>query len=184
MVTRFGRKYPVARNTEEFAAFKKTPESKIHAIYEQGMFEVDAPSLLAAVNQAVEHLPANPDAIASGHDAALATMRLMHAAQERLSPRAIIKADNPALGTKARARAFWENDEVREATIMLLAGSVRLLADLWTSAWKEGGGEGLAEKDIREYSEDEMSAIYRKDAKFIPSLSLNEMAESGRFEAS
>ena len=69
-----------------------------------------------------------------------------------------------------------------KATIRSLADSVRVLASLWTSAWQAGGGANVAKAKIRTYNEEELEPIYRRDSKFVPSLSLDEMAESGKFE--
>ena len=103
-----GRRYPAQKESAEFTAFKKTSKAKIHAIYEEGMLEIDAGAALAGVDAALQQAQLNPGAITSGHDAAVATVRLMHASQQRLPPRAIINADDPSLGPKARAAALWK----------------------------------------------------------------------------
>jgi hypothetical protein len=38
------------------------------------------------------------------------------------------------------------------------------------------------EGKVREYSEDELDPVYRKEKTFVPSLSLEAMAKSGKFE--
>ena len=106
---------------------------------------------------------------------------MMHDAQTRLAPEAIIDADHPSLGPKARAEALWNDKDIRKATIRSLADSVRVLAALWKSAWEAGGGASVAKAKIRTYKEEELKPVYR-DPKFVPSLSLDEMAKSGKFE--
>jgi len=117
----------------------------------------------------------------SGHGAATAVIVLMSDAQGRLSPEAIIDADDPSLTVKARAKALWDNKKVREATIQSLADSVRVLAALWKSAWEAGNGDNVAKSKIRTYTEEELQPVYR-NPKFVESLSLDKMADSGDFE--
>lgn len=181
MLTRNGRKYPVPRDSDKFKAFKETSPAEVHAIYEQGMIEVDTPAVLAGVDHELASMPSNPDDIQSGHDAAVEILRLMHAAQARLSPDDIIDADDPSLTRKPRSKALWANAKVRKATMISLADSVRLLADLWTSAWRIGGGDNIADDDLREFTEEELETLYR-DYKFAESLSLKHMVEMGTFE--
>lgn len=99
------------------------------------------------------------------------------------SPEEIIDADDPALGPSKRAYALWHNDKIRNATIESLADSVRLLAALWTAAWEVGKGEEkIAEAELKEFSESELMKVYRGDKDFAPSMSLQEMVDSGNFE--
>jgi hypothetical protein len=112
------------------------------------------------------------------------TLLLMHAAQSRLAPKTIINTDQPNvnLGPKARATALWKKASIRDATVASLADSVRLLRDLWTSAWKAGNGDSLAKSKLGEISEPDLESVYRGEPKFVPSLSLDQMAASGDFE--
>ena len=175
-----GRSYPVPRDSDAFKAFKNTREAQIHGIYEETMLEVDPAAALAAVDGELETKRAvtiDP----SGHAAAKAVIGLMHDAQTRLPPKTIIDADDPSLSTKARAAALWNISKIRKATVQSLAESVWVLAAIWTSAWKAGGGGSIAKGKIREYDEDELQKVYR-DPRFVPSLSLKQMADSGDFE--
>lgn len=181
MKTVKGRKYPFMRSSPEFQAFKETREAKIHGIYEQTMLEIDTPSALVAVNELLKQ-PKPKIPIASGHEAAVATVRLMHASHKRLSPTKIINADDPLLGPKARATALWNKTSIRNATIASLADSVWLLASLWASAWKAGNGNAIAASKLVRFSEPALDDICRKEKTFVPSLSLEEMAESGEYE--
>jgi hypothetical protein len=183
-----GREYPIPKNlpgskqeNPKYTAFKKTRPAKIHGIYEETMLEVDTLSALTAVDGKVQGFTASGRGIRSGHDAAAATLALMHGAQQRLSPETIIDADDPELTANQRAAALWKNDTVRNATIESLADSVKLLAELWTSAWKAGGGDEIADSKLSAIDEDELDALYR-DKNFAPSLSLAAMVKSKRFE--
>jgi len=175
------RKYPVPRDSDEFKAFKTSRAAKIHGIYEETMLEIDTATALAGVDKALNR--AGPKiVIESGHDAGVAVIALMNRSQDRLAPRTIINADDSALGPKARAAALWKNATIRNATMASLADSVRVQAALWSSAWESGGGDNLAKKNIREYTEDELEPVYRKEKTFVPSLSLEAMVKSGKFE--
>jgi hypothetical protein len=176
-----GRKYPLPRTSDEFKAFKKTRPAKIHGIYEESMLEVDTATALAAVNEKIGDFRPDGRSIESGHAAAIEIIRLMHDAQERLSPEDIIEADDPSLTDKARAQALWANRTVRDATVQSLAESTMLLSDLWTSAWAAGGGADIDKSELVALDEEALMKVYR-DSKFAESLSLADMASSGRFE--
>jgi hypothetical protein len=175
-----GRDYPVRRSSPEFKQFKKSREAKIHGIYEETMLEVDPAGALAAVDKELQ-TKRSVKVDRSGHGAAKAVIALMHDAQTRLAPKTIIDADDPSLTEKQRAQALWDDAAIRKATIRSLADSVRVLAALWASAWQAGGGSNVAKAKIRTYEEKELKPIYR-NPNFVPSLSLDDMAESGDFE--
>lgn len=69
-----------------------------------------------------------------------------------------------------------------QAVVACLGDSVRLLAALWTSAWKEGSGDRIAEAKLVKFKEEDLQKIYRSDRSFLPSLGLEEMAGCGDFE--
>jgi hypothetical protein len=176
-----GRSYPVPRDSDAFKEFKDTREAKIHGIYEENMLEVDTASALAAVDDELS-TRRTVKVDRTGHGAAKAVIALMSDSQARLAPKTIIEADDPSLGPKARAEALWNDKDIQKATIRSLADSVRVLAALWSSAWAAGGGNNIPKSKIRTYEEGELIPVYRSDRKFVPSLSLDEMAESGKFE--
>lgn len=182
MVKFQGRDYPVPRDSQAFKDFKETREAQIHGIYEEQMLEVDTADALARVDGELGGWNADGRNIRSGHDAAVEILRLMQAAQDRLTPMDIIEADDPSLGPKKRAARLWHNAKVRDATITSLAESVQLLADLWTSAWERGGGPQVPNAKLVAFEEGDLDAIYRRDHEFAPSWSLARMAKSGRFE--
>lgn len=182
MVTVDGRNYPVPRDSKAFKDFKNTPEAKIHGIYEEQMLEIDTSTALAGVNAALDNNGDEIPDVKNGHDAGMAVIRLMHDAQERLSPMDIINADDPTMGAKARAQALWDNKKIREATIQSLADSVRVLAALWSSAWKKGQGNKVPKSKLVEFSEKTLNNLCRREKEFARSLSLAEMAQSGDFE--
>jgi hypothetical protein len=146
------------------------------------MLEVDTATALAGVDHKIGKFRVNGRSIKSGHAAAVQIIRLMHESQKRLSPMDIIETDDPTKNAPQRARDLWANSKVRQATIQSLADSTMLLADLWSSAWLAGGGRKIDSSEIVTFKESQLMKVYR-DRKFAESLSLVEMAESGRFEA-
>jgi hypothetical protein len=176
-----GREYPVPRDSADFDAFKKSRAAKIHGIYEEMMLEVDPASALEKVDQVLGGRERRIQ-IKDGHGAAVATIHLMNAAQKRLSPDTIISADDASLGPKARAKRLWENSDIREATAQSLADSVRVVTGLWSSAWIIGRGARIPKSKLIAFDEDDLDRVYRRESRFVPSMSLTAMVESGRFE--
>ena len=188
MLTRNGRDYPIPkrlpgenRDTKEYQEFKKTKAAQIHGIYEETMLEVDPSDVLSRVDSAIKALGPLADTIRSGHEAATAVVRLMGRAQDRLAPKNIIDADDSNLKPQARAKALWNNQKIRDATAESLADSVRVLAALWESAWKKGGGT-QAMVNSKPFDQQKLDKVYRRDPTFVASLDLDAMAASGKFE--
>jgi hypothetical protein len=171
--------YPVARGSKAYADFKKSREARIHGIYEEGMLEIGVPQALAAIDAGLAG-SAVPDDVANGWQAACATFALMSDAHNRLPPQTIIDADDPTLDDRERAARLWRNPRVQAETIASLAASTVLLARLWASAWRRGGGNAVAAAKLRAFSEKELGALCRT-ASFAPALTLDEMVKSGHF---
>ncbi len=182
MVKYQGRKYPARKDTPEFEKFKDSREYKIHSIYDETILEVDTSIALAKIDKILAQSNPSQHAVKTGHDAAVQTIQLMYHGQKRLAPKTIIKADDPELGPKIRAKALWKNTTIQEAIVESLADSVRLLAALWASAWQVAGGDSIDVSKLVQFEETDIENIYRRDDDFVPSLSLAEMTQSGKFE--
>jgi hypothetical protein len=180
MVTKPKGKYPVAHDSADFQAFKKSREAKIHGIYEERMLEIDTLAALEAVDAALSHAKVKND-VKSGWGAARATFDLMSDAHDRLSPEAIIDADDPALGETDRAKRLWANAAVRRETVRSLAASAVTLARLWASAWKQGNGKAVPASKLKALTEKELGNLVRSKT-FAPALTLDQMVKSGKFE--
>jgi hypothetical protein len=190
MLTRNGRKYPIPKrlpgekqDTDEYKAFKKTKPAQIHGIYEETMLEVDPSDVLGRVDEAIATLGPLKETIETGHDAATQVIQLMSRAQDRLAPKEIIDADDQDLKPQARATALWNNKKISDATAESLADSVRVLAALWEAAWAKGGGtQAIADANSKPIDEKKLDKVYRREPTFVPSLDLDAMAASGKFE--
>ena len=183
MLKHAGRKYPVPKKNPQYEAFHKTAAAKVHGIYEEGMFEVEsaAADILKSASARVKGKKSKSSSINSGHDAAVAIIALMARSQKALPPMDIIRADDPTLTVKERGAALFANKKITAATAGLLADSVRVLADLWESAWRVGNGKTLPKSERRAFATGDLMAVYRSST-FLPSLTLKQMATSGRFE--
>jgi hypothetical protein len=173
------RKFPVAHDSEEYKAYSKTPQAKIHSIYDEGIMEIDTQAALTGVDEELPESKSIRDDIHSGYEAAVATIELMGEMRRVLSAKEIIAIDDPDLTPKERARKLWSNSKVKKAAIKSLASSTELLARLWASAWKVGGGDKIATHQLLSFNEKTLEDIYRNH-DFLPALSLEEMA--GKFE--
>jgi hypothetical protein len=183
MMTHAGRKYPVPHSKDAgspYGKYSKTKPAKIHGIYEEGMLEVDAPAALGDVDKLLKSGSAK-SAPSSGYEAARMTFELMSDAHNRLSPTDIIKADDPGLSAPQRAQRLWGNAKIRKETARSIANSTRVLAALWTGAWKAGGGDKIAQAKLKAVPEPTLQKIYRPST-FLKSMTLATMASSGRFE--
>ena len=181
MLDRPGGKFPVPRGTAAYEQFKKERPAKIHAIYEQRMFEVDTLGALQAVDALLQGTHVTSTGIDNGWEAACATFDVMSGALTRLSPETLIGLDDPTLTQPERARRFWAIPKVRTETARSLADSTILLARLWASAWRVGRGRDLPAAKLKAFTESEMQKLYRTKA-FAPALTLTQMVNSGRFE--
>jgi hypothetical protein len=180
MLDRPSGKFPVRHASKAYTDFKKTREAKVHGIYEERMLEIDALAALEAIDAALAHAVPD-DQIDNGWEAARVTFDLMADAHHRLSPAAIIDADDPSLSETERAKRLWAHPTVKRETIRSLAESTIALARLWKSAWRKGNGNAIAAKQLRAFKESEIKALYRPAAKFAPALTLDQMAQSGNF---
>ena len=170
---------PLGHDTPEFQAYKKTPQYKIHGIYEETMFEQRPTEMLQKINDATKNLRAK--AIAAEYaqrfrsrEATIATMKTVRGI---LSPEQIIAADDPTLTAKARAVNFF--DKLADETASCIAQGTSLLANLWLTAWKEGKGETkMKTADLGIRDSDTLETMYRKSTN-LKSLSLGGMIAAG-----
>ena len=170
---------PLGRETDEFKAYRKTPQYKIHGIYEETMFEQRPTEMLKKINDATKNLRAKVIATntRNGFEAALATIATMKKVRGILSPEQIIDADDPTLTAKARGVRFF--DTLADETASCVAQGTALLANLWLTAWKEGKGDTkmkTAEVILRDTKH--LKKMYRQST-VLRSLSLNGMIAAG-----
>jgi hypothetical protein len=140
----------------------------VHSTYEEKMVDDHADDLAQGIAAALQSFEALP-LVASGHDAALATLQLMDRAAKAIPPRALVDAYIAAGGGTSRATrdALWA--QFGQATIGVMADGARVLAMLWDSAWQQGGAIAGAAAAIPQR---DLQALYEQ-ADFVPSLDLD-----------
>ncbi len=161
------------KNSSEWAEYKKKREYKIHAIFEEIMFEVRAANMLSAVNGALSGVMVSPG-VQGGHDAAHEAMKMMLASYEALPPSAIIEADNPLENQPQRGRILW--DAIGPKSAELAASGCTLLARLWESAWAEGNGDQIPWAALKAVEESYINEKVR-DRNYLSALTLDQFAD-------
>jgi hypothetical protein len=156
---------------------KVWPGKGVHSVYESKMIDRHARDLFAAID-AVLAQPGDPLApIAEGHDAAVAIVALMDRTAATLPPDTIIDK-YIALGqgsSRAVVDGLW--DAFGQDTAVVMSDGIRVLAHIWTAAWRNGGGGAAAAGDLRELSDDEVIDHYL-DRAFLPSLDLDHIGSA------
>ena len=164
------------KNSPEWAEYKKKKEYKIHAIFEEIMFEVRAANMLTAVNDALSGVKATAG-VTGGRDAAREAMKMMQDSFDTLPPKAIIDADDPGKNQPERGRILW--DAIGPQTARLVASGCTFLARLWESAWAEGKGDLIPWDALKTVEESYINDKVR-DRNWLPALTLEEFQQTVR----
>jgi hypothetical protein len=148
-----------------------TPKAKgVHSAYETKMLNKHFDKLIPGIKEAVDSgRVKKPEHVKGGHAAAVAVVELMQETFHTLRPEKIIEA---FVGDED----LWE--KFGAATIDLIAHGSLTLASLWESAWLEGlKGKKVPVGDLEAVSMEELSELYLKP-EFLPSLTLNDLANA------
>jgi hypothetical protein len=176
-----GHDYPPRKGTKDYTDFHSTAAADIHGLYEERMLELEPDVALAGVDADLRaRTPAAAD-VTSGFAAARVIIDLMDSARTRLSPEAIIAADDAELKPTQRATKLWNSAPVRRGTIASLADSTCALARMWQGAWGAGHGDRIRKSALKKLAEAELQKLY-EDTAFAPSLALADLAASGTYE--
>ena len=142
----------------------------VHSAYEDNMVNRHVPEIMAGVDSILKH-PAQPALVAGGHGAATAVVNLMQQTFKAIAPKDIVadyvkvQADKPA----AQADALWKS--LGQDTIKVMADGAICLAQLWDSAWKEGGGDARISA-LGEIDPAVLEKLYQ-NPQFLPSHTLD-----------
>ncbi|GLR86476.1 hypothetical protein [Bradyrhizobium iriomotense] len=144
------------------------PEGRgLHGAYEDDMVNAHRKQILDGLDEtpAVQ----KSELIASGRDAAQATIELMRATFEALPPPDMLRDYLAAIKkNQDTTEMFWKNYGL--ATIKAMQDGTHLLAVLWESAWVTGGGEDAKRSTARLKPEQAMGIC--APAEFLPSCSI------------
>ena len=146
------------------------PEEKpVHSKYETSMLDTHAPDIIEGVNQTLAQTRVQP-AFRGGHAAALAVVNTMSTAISTLPPMDIINAFDEGKGRNLLSH-MWS--VLGEHTIACLAEGCKRMAEIWTSAWEEGGGKDLEDTALTAVPLAELKAFYNQKT-FLPSFRLTD----------
>jgi hypothetical protein len=142
----------------------------VHSAYEDDMVDRHVAEIMSGVDSLLAH-PSEPPLVKGGHGAAVAVVNLMQQTFNTIAPKDIIADFVKVEGQKpaARADALW--DVLGEDTIKVMADGAISLAQLWDSAWKEGGGDSTIH-DLGEIDQSRLETLYQ-NPKFLPSMTLD-----------
>lgn len=167
---------PPRRDREAYAKFKKRPEYKIHALFEQRMFEVRAQELLQMIDDSLDGKKGSPT-VRGGQQAIRRAFDLIKEAYELLRPEKIIECDDLQGTQRERAETLFR--EVGEKAAQCVALGCLALAELVESAWKEGKGDQLyGQTGAQAYSEPVLQSLYRSPT-FLPALTFDDLIGKG-----
>jgi hypothetical protein len=146
---------------------------KVHSTYETDMLNVPA-NAKAIVDGMVAALATKSvqGSFQGGHGAALRVVRLMMETINALHPADIVKAYNEEKGPAKRVARLWKDFGAK--TITRMTEGCLCMADIWASAWREGGGENIPKTQLVEKDLGDLAKLYRKP-EFYPSMSLARM---------
>jgi hypothetical protein len=154
---------------------KVWPGQGVHSAYETAMIDSFTKPLLTLIGQkaATPSLATHP--IASGQDAAIATVKLMIEAQRQISPKKLCDHYISLGGGKSKSviNGLWV--KFGDKTAMTMANGLNLLAQLWDAAWRQGNGNAIGEQQLGAIDLSALMKLYR-DPAFVPSLELDDIA--------
>jgi len=149
-----------------------TPTSrKVHAVYETDMLNVHSSEIVDGIVAAVKNDSVSAT-FTGGQGAAIRVVQLMRDTVKALPPAAIVDAYNEENGPKARLERLFK--DFGRKTIERMADGILCLAEIWASAWKEGGGENIAKSELVAQDQDALAKLYDR-SDFYPSMSLELM---------
>ena len=106
----------------------------------------------------------------TGLGAAQRVIELMRATFNKLPPIDIVDTYNSATNPADRVAKLWNKHGT--ATIGLMSDGCLCLAEIWASAWKEGGGEQIAAASLGTVASEILEHIFSEEPDFLPSVGL------------
>jgi len=151
-------------------------ETKVHSVYETTMLDRHAADLIEQVNRALRGKKvAAAELFTGGRAAADATVALMEATVATLPPIEVIGAFNAVPG-RTRVDHMWEVLSAR--TVTCVARGALVLATIWESAWREGGGAKIAGTRLKKIPAATTLKARYLDKTFVPAVWLKNLTEA------
>jgi hypothetical protein len=145
-------------------------EEGVHAQYETSMMNKFNDELMDAVDEVLDN-SVIVSSFQGAQTAAEVSMDLMAFVQSHLPPRTIVDEYLAAKETSNTNDALWE--AVGDRTVDCVIEGVLYLAEIWESAWIEGGGPNIGVTHLKRQSKTRLKQLYKRKS-FIASKFLNE----------
>lgn len=150
----------------------RTPDEKdVHSVYETNMLDRQAvmPQVFNGINAAASKVKTADLIGASGYEAAKRVVELMNFTFQNLAPVEVCDSYTDNGGNTAK---MWA--ELGARTIINMAEGCRVMAILWQSAWRAGGGNSnFTSAQMTEIPRDDLKALYN-DKLFVPAFSMRD----------
>ncbi|MBM4394682.1 MAG: hypothetical protein FJ087_03215 [Deltaproteobacteria bacterium] len=163
----------VGREHPDFVEYRADPRYKVHALFEQRMFEVRPDDMLAAVDKSVKGFRARPGP-KSGEEALALAFDLMHRTYGMLGPAEIVDSDAPSETPKNRAERLFDAVGLRAAKC--LGEGCKVQATLVESAWALGTKH--VPTGLKPFEEEDVEEVCGR-ADFLPAWSWDTMIRKG-----
>jgi hypothetical protein len=152
----------------------------VHSAYDTAMVDAYAVEILAGLQATLTHRGAEQGPILTGHDAAVAVVRLMDRTAKAIKPIDLVevfaqtqvgKTTQGPTVTKAVLATLW--DRFGAATVKVMADSTRTLAAIWEAAFSQGRGVStIPTANTKAVDPAVLQALYQ-DPDFVRSLDLD-----------
>lgn len=150
----------------------KVPEGTgVHSAYEDDMINANVAAISQGVDSRLQSSADWPLVTGAGHGAAVSVVGLMQKTFAAISPREIIDTYVPLESEKPAARAAVMWTKLGARTMDVMSDGCLCLAQLWDSAWKDGGGDTKI-AHLGAVDEGALETLYRSTA-FLTSYTLN-----------
>jgi hypothetical protein len=151
-------------------------EEKVHGVYETTMLDRHAAELIQGVNDQLSgRRVTEADRFLGGRAAADATVELMRTTIKTLPPLDIINAYNEG-SARDRVGHMWE--VLGDRTLECVGRGALVLAAIWESAWREGGGAKIADTRLKKIQADPVLKRLYLDRTFVPAVWLKNLTEA------
>jgi hypothetical protein len=142
----------------------------VHSVYETQMLNAH-PEIVDGVVKYLKGKKVKPS-FSGGQGAAQRVVRLMQETFDALPPQDIVDTYNEGTSPGDRLDKLWST--FKDKTIERIGEGCLCLAEIWASAWKDGGGENIAKSKLVVVDTDALKSLYN-DKTFIPSVALKTM---------
>jgi hypothetical protein len=142
----------------------------VHSAYEDQMIDRHVPEMMKGVDGILARAR-QPALVTSGHDAAVAVVNLMQQTFRAIPPKDVVAEFVNVQDQKPaqRADAMWRS--LGDDTVKVMADGCICLAQLWDSAWEEGGGDRTIH-DFNSIDETRLEQLYQNPS-FLPSHTID-----------